>query len=70
MGTTYTIQCKKCGAHIHHFAQVNFGITNAATGCSDFVETEIAIRCPICHNRLNSTLEEFREQVKVSFLKD
>ena len=39
-------------------------------GCGEYVETETAIRCPACRRRLNTTQEEFNEQVEVTYLWD
>ena len=41
----------------------------AGGGCGDgvYVETAAAIRCPACSRRLNTSPEEFNEQVEVTY---
>ena len=39
-------------------------------GCGEYVETETAIRCPACHKKLNTTQEEFNEQIEVTYMWD
>ena len=67
MGTAYKIRCKHCGAQIDRFTDVNYGVSSQCVGRNEYVETEIAIRCPVCHKRLNRTMEEFHEQVEVTY---
>ena len=70
MGTAYKIRCKHCGAQFEHSAQPGFGLMPMCVGCGEYVETETAIRCPACRRRLNTTQEEFNEQVEVTYLWD
>ncbi len=65
MGTAYKIRCKHCGAQFEHSTQPGFGLMPMCVGCGEYVETETAIRCPACRRRLNTTQEEFNEQVEV-----
>ncbi len=70
MGTAYTIRCKHCGARFNHSTDGGFGFLPHCIGCGDgrgYVETQVAIRCPACHRRLNATSEEFNEQVEVTY---
>ena len=64
MGTAYKIRCKHCGAQFEHSTQPGFGLMPMCVGCGEYVETETAIRCPACRRRLNTTQEEFNEQVE------
>ena len=70
MGTAYKIRCKHCGAQFEHSTQPGFGLMPMCVGCGEYIETETAIRCPACRRRLNTTQEEFNEQVEVTYLWD
>ena len=50
--------------------QPGYGLLPMCVGCGEYVETETAIRCPACRRRLNTTQEEFNEQVEVTYLWD
>ncbi len=69
MGTAYTICCKHCGARFNHSNDASYGFMPRCIGCGDggYIETQVAIRCPACHRRLNTTREEFNEQVEVTY---
>lgn len=69
MGTAYKIHCKHCGAQINHATDVGFGLRPSGIGCGSLgdIEMEFAIRCPACMKRLNTTPEEFREQVEITY---
>lgn len=62
----YNIACRHCGAHTEYITT-----TNRRTQFIDNIElsmhidTECAIRCPVCRSRLNSSEAEFRAQVSV-----
>ena len=70
MGTAYKIRCKHCGTQFDHYVGSDYGNTILCVGCESYVETEMAIRCPACFKRLNSTSEEFNEQVEVVLMWD
>ncbi|WP_300190160.1 hypothetical protein [uncultured Alistipes sp.] len=72
MGTAYKIRCKHCGAQFEHSTQPYFGMLPSCIGCGDggYVETETAIRCPACRRRLNTSPEEFNEQVEMTYTWD
>ena len=70
MGTAYKIRCKHCGAQFEHSTQPGFGLMPMCVGCGEYVETETAIRCPASRRWLNTTQEEFNEQVEVTYLWD
>ena len=65
MGTAYKIRCRHCGAQFEHHMQPGYGVLPVCVGCGEYVETETAIRCPACHKKLNTTQEEFNEQIEV-----
>ena len=62
MGTAYKIRCRHCGAQFEHYMQPGYG--------GEYVETETAIRCPACLKKLNTTQEEFNEQIEVTYMWD
>lgn len=68
MGTAYRIRCAHCGAQFEQTSSHRFGMRSACGDCGDYVETQTAIRCPACLKRLNTTQEEFRRQVEVTYL--
>ena len=70
MGTAYRIRCKHCGAQFEHHMQPGYGVLPVCVGCGEYVETETAIRCPACHKKLNTTQEEFNEQIEVTYMWD
>ena len=50
--------------------QPGYGVLPGCVGCGEYVETETAIRCPACHKKLNTTQEEFNEQIEVTYMWD
>ena len=46
------------------------GVLPVCVGCGEYVETETAIRCPACRKKLNTTQEEFNEQIEVTYMWD
>ena len=67
MGTAYRIRCKHCGAQFEHSMQPGYGLLPMCVGGGEYVETETDIRCPACLHRLNTTQEEFNEQIEVTY---
>ncbi len=65
MGLNYIIDCRRCGSHSEY--QTSIAVKNSVrTNLAEHIDTECAIRCPICRARLNNSAAEFREQVKIS----
>ena len=66
MGLNYTIDCRHCGARSEHYSY-----TNVRTMRYDDIyehmnlDTEYAIRCPVCRAKLNTSMEDFRAQVRI-----
>ncbi len=67
MSLNYTIDCRHCGNH------TNFEFyTNSRTMRHDnldelqHIDTECAIRCPVCRSKLNTSEADFRAQVKLT----
>jgi hypothetical protein len=46
------------------------GLLPRCVGCESYVETESPIRCPGCNRRLNTSQEEFNEQVQTVMMWD
>lgn len=70
MGTAYKIRCKHCGAEFDHYLRSNYGLQPMCVGCGGYVETEMAIRCPACHKKINETQQEFNAQIEVTYTWD
>lgn len=66
MSINYTIDCRHCGNHTSYVFY-----TNPRTMRHDkleelqHIDTECAIRCPICRSKLNTSEADFRAQVKL-----
>lgn len=69
-GNSLQIRCRHCGAQFEHHMQPGYGVLPVCVGCGEYVETETAIRCPACHKKLNTTQEEFNEQIEVTYMWD
>ena len=63
MGTAYKIRCKHCGAQFEHSMQPGYGLLPMCVGCGEYVETETAIFFDSWMNVINTTQEEFNEQI-------
>ncbi len=70
MGIAYQIRCRHCGTEFNYSQDESMGMLPRCVGCENYVETESPIRCPACSRRLNSTLEEFNEQVQTVMMWD
>lgn len=66
MGTTCKIRCKHCGAQLDH-PSLYYAVVTPTSERASYIETELPMRCPICHHRLNLTPEEFRAQVEITY---
>ena len=67
MKLNYTIDCRHCGNH----SQFEFYTNSQTMRHQDInsvmhIDTECAMRCPVCRYRLNTTEADFRSQVHVS----
>ena len=67
MSINYTIDCRHCGSHSDYQQYTNprtmrYDDINALM----HVDTECAIRCPICRSKLNTSEADFKAQVKVA----
>lgn len=70
MGTAYKVRCKHCGTQFDHYTAAGYGLMPACVGCGEYVETQMAIRCPGCLRKLNDSQQEFNEQVEVTYMWD
>lgn len=64
MGTMYKIRCRHCGTQFVQNVNNISGIAALCAGSDCHIETEVAMRCPTCMKRLNTTEQEFRRQVE------
>ena len=55
MGTAYKIRCRHCGAQFEHHMQPGYGVLPVCVGCGEYVDT---------------TQEEFNEQIEVTYMWD
>lgn len=67
MSLNYTIDCRHCGNH----SQFEFYTNSRTMRHQDInsvmhIDTECAIRCPICRSKLNTSEADFKAQVKVA----
>lgn len=70
MAINYLINCKHCGSH----SEYRTWLTSRAAQYSEeelfmHIDTECAIRCPVCRARLNTSEAQFREQVTIVCVK-
>ncbi len=64
MGRSYRIECKHCGTQFLQSADSSYGVMPMCIGCGeDGAQFEVAIRCPGCQRRINTSREEFQQQV-------
>jgi hypothetical protein len=68
MGLNYAIDCRACGAHTEYRTTINASEV-VYTRLVEHVDTECAIRCPVCRARLNKSEVEFRRQVSITLSK-
>ena len=66
MGLNYAIDCRACGAHSEYHTTIVVRSKNTYLHLADHVDTECAIRCPVCRARLNNSVAEFHQQVTIS----
>ena len=67
MKLNYTIDCNHCGAHTEYSSTIyyrNMSVEDVERKMH--IDTECAMRCPVCRYRLNTTEAEFRSQVHVT----
>ncbi|MEG0498717.1 MAG: hypothetical protein RSB29_03900 [Alistipes sp.] len=70
MGIAYKIKCRYCGTQFDHYSDATYGVLPVCVGCGEYTQTPDAIRCPACQRRLNTSTEEFDEQVEVTYTWD
>ncbi|MBQ5595303.1 MAG: hypothetical protein IIU78_06305 [Alistipes sp.] len=63
MGLNYIINCTHCGSHTEYKTKVYTTINDA--DLYSHIDTECAIRCPVCRSRLNASQSDFRSQVEI-----
>ncbi|MBQ8493658.1 MAG: hypothetical protein IJ464_05200 [Alistipes sp.] len=66
MGLNYTIDCLHCGTHTEFRSSTNRRTMMVdVRHLTDNIDTECAIRCPVCRSRLNTSSDDFLRQVKI-----
>ena len=70
MGIAYVIKCRHCGTEFNYSQDESMGMMPRCVGCESYVETESPIRCPACNRRLNTSQEDFHEQVQTVMMWD
>lgn len=66
MGLNYVINCHACGTHSEYHTTTNFRGRSIDLRLSEHVDTQCAIRCPVCRARLNKSEADFRAQVSIT----
>ncbi len=70
MSVGYQIKCEHCGAEVMHLTVGNSHTARTSAKGEYHIETDVAIRCPSCMHRLNSTKEGYERQVKTTMFWD
>ena len=66
MRLSYIIDCHHCGGHYEYSTTTNVRrLALDDMRLDDHIDTECAMRCPACRSRLNSSVADYRAQVKV-----
>lgn len=61
----YIIDCHHCGSHTEYYTSMDRRSKRAmALQQSVHIDTECAMRCPVCRARLNNSEAEFYAQVR------
>ena len=67
MKLNYVINCRHCGAHTEYSTTRHYHHMSAEDVESRMhIDTECAMRCPVCRYRLNTTEADFRSQVHIT----
>lgn len=66
MGLNYIINCMHCGSHTEYRTKVGGALSMVdEANLYSHVDTQCAMRCPVCRSRLNSSQSDFRNQVQI-----
>lgn len=66
MGLNYIINCTHCGSHTEYSTKVRgSALAMDENNIYNHIDTQCAMRCPVCRSRLNSSQSEFRRQVQI-----
>jgi hypothetical protein len=67
MKLNYVINCSHCGAHTEYSTTRYYRNMSAEDIDSRMhIDTECAMRCPVCRYRLNTSEADFRSQVHIT----
>ena len=65
MGLIYNIHCNVCGSHTDYRTTI-FGLSSSEQLLNQHIDTQCAIRCPVCRAKLNTSESDFMEQVTIT----
>ena len=65
MGLNYNIHCNECGSHTDYHTTI-VGLTSSEQLLNQHIDTQCAIRCPVCRVKLNTSESDFRQQVTIT----
>lgn len=65
MGLNYIINCSHCGSHTEYRTKVGSAALAKDENLYSHIDTQCAMRCPVCRSRLNGSQSEFRSQVQI-----
>ena len=66
MGVRYDIDCKHCGSHSEYTTWLDRSAAmQSLDSLLSHIDTECAIRCPVCRSKLNTSRHDFLQQVKI-----
>ncbi|MBO5889894.1 MAG: hypothetical protein J6Q28_00500 [Alistipes sp.] len=66
MGLNYIINCTHCGSHTEYRTTVGRSVSMIDdSNLYSHIDTQCAMRCPVCRSRLNNTQSDFRSQVEI-----
>lgn len=68
MGKSYTVICRYCGAQFDHYVFCEHDAQLPQPGQGEYIETEMPIRCPCCHRKLNTFHAESDRQIEVTYM--
>lgn len=67
MSVNYNIDCQHCGSHSQYTTWLDSSsLRYTLEQMTQHIDTECAIRCPVCRAKLNSSADAFRRQVTIS----
>lgn len=68
MGKSYKVKCRYCGTLFEHYVFSDHGAPLPEVGHGEYIEMEMAIRCPGCHRKLNNMNAGSNRQMEVVYM--